>query len=264
METFDFGRSFLTFRIDFEVHKAITLSHQPPTTLNNARIQLECCCVLTELSSGKAEEYVLGASCKTEVVGAAADLWLLPNADFCPVASLEEFLIIKSWQKREMGVMRNPPSLGVQPERQSGLVKEAWSGFRIDLKRVEGRELATIEDIMAATFDNVPMVSRTEFEEGGYHVRIDHPVKTFNVSERENVYQTDTGPIILPDLSPERRAQTSRLVECFDLAYSAFNAPGWAEFIVNVPTPLAEGIAVNHYAQPRRIDNARNTLLALP
>lgn len=262
METFDFGRSFLTFRIDFEIHKPITLSHKPPTTLNNARIQLESCCVLTELASGAKTEYVLGASCKTEQVGAAADLWLLPNADFCPVASLEEFLIIKSWQKKNMSVMRNPPSLGLQPERQSGLVKDAWSGFRIDLKRVEGRALGTIEEIIAATFDNMPMVSRTEFEQGGYHVCIDHPVKTFNVSERENVYQTDTGPLILPDLSPERRAQTTRLVECFDLAFSAFNAPDWAEFIINVPTPVGEGVEVNHYAQPRRIDNARNTLIA--
>ena len=75
------------------------------------------------------------------------------------------------------------------------------------------------------------------------------------------VFQTDTGPIIVPDFSPEREVE--RLVERFDLAYSAFDAPDWVDFIINVPTPLAEGISVNHYAKPRRIDNVRNSVIAL-
>ena len=79
---------------------------------------------------------------------------------------------------------------------------------------------------------------------------------------REQVFQTDTGPILLPDFSTDREIE--RFIERFDLAYSAFNNPDWAEFIVNVPTQLYEEISVNHYSQPRRAENTRNSVIALP
>ena len=262
MLTFDFSRSFLTFQMDLQKQPMITLSHKPPTTLNNARIQLEARCLLTEIRSGKSKEYVLGASCKTERVGADCEIWTIPNADFCPVVSQDEFLTIKSWQKRDMGVRLQPPSHGRQPERQSGSTRDAWANLRIDLFPVEGEVLDSFEAINTATLSNRRLVSRIEYEDGGYHVCIDHPVKTMNVSDRERVYQTDTGPILLPDFSPERN--TRMLIEHFDLAFAAVNAPDWAEFVINVPTSLTPDISVNHYSQTRRIENTRNTYIALP
>lgn len=98
------------------------------------------------------------------------------------------------------------------------------------------------------------------YEDGEWEVTIDHPAKTLNYSERDNVYQTDTGPILLPDLSAERLGGGRRLVECFDLAYAAFNSVGWAEFIINVPTPVGDGISVNHYSKTRRIEPVTNSL----
>jgi hypothetical protein len=261
MQTIDFSRSFLTFRMDLLAQPLITLSNQPPTTLNNARIQLECRTRLTELSSGTHTDYVLGASCKTELVGAERDLWVQPNADFCPAASLDEFLIFKSWQKIGMNVPRYPASLGFQGERQSGLVSEAWAAFRIDVYETEGRVLTSTEQMIEATYANLPLVARTEYDDGDYLVCIEHPIKTFNVSEREMVFQTDTGPILVPDFSPERKVE--RLVERFDLAYAAFNAPDWVEFVVNVPTALSENISVNHYAKARRLDGVRNSVIVL-
>lgn len=262
MQTFDFSRSFLTFQMDLQKQPMITLSHKPPTTLNNARIQLEASCELTSLKSGQGVLFVLGASCKTERVGAERDIWITPNADFCPVVSQDEFLTIKSWQKRDMGVRLQPPAQGFQPERQSGSTREAWSELRINPFPVEGEVLDAFDAINEATLGNRRLVSRIEYEDGGYHVRIDHPVKTINVSDRERVYQTDTGPILLPDFSLERK--TELLIEHFDLAFVAVNARDWAEFIVNVPTPLSEEISVNHYSQVRRIENTKNTFIALP
>ena len=32
---------------------------------------------------------------------------------------------------------------------------------------------------------------------------VEYPVKTMNANERDMVYQTDTGPVLLPDLSAE-------------------------------------------------------------
>lgn len=261
MKTYDFSRSYLRFRVDLQNQPAITLSHEMPTTVNNVRINIESCCAITIQDTGETRVFALGASCKTERVGSTSDLWLLPNADFCLVASEEEFLIIKSWERKDMGVLRNPPSLGMQPERQIGLVKDAWTDFRIQLCAVEGGQLDKFEDIMASIRTDNPIVSHTEYSDGNYHVVITHPVKTINYSERENVFQTDTGPIILPDLSPARLRQERALVGCFDLAYSALNAAHWAEFIVNVPTPLSRQISVNHYSHVRRIENTNNALL---
>lgn len=261
MQTIDFSRSYLRFYIDFKKFPAITLSHNPPTTQNEVRISAECRCRLTNRKTGVDSTYVLGASCKTERVGAERDLWLLPNADFCLTASTEEFLIVKNWQKKDMGVMRVPASLGVQPERQVGLVKEAWTRFSIDVKEVEARECKNVDEIVAATRGIQPMVSRTEFTQGDWTVVIEHPVKTMNISDREGVFQTDTGPILLPDLSPERLKREEKLVGCFDLAFSALNAPGFAEFIVLAPTKLSDSISVNHYSVPKRIDGTKNSII---
>jgi len=264
MKTFDFSRSYFRFRVDLAQQPMITLSHKMPTTVNNVRINLECRCAITPTSGpekGKTTVYVLGASCKTERVGAPDHLWLEPNADFAPILSTEDFLLIKSWQKNDMGVMRNPASLGVQPERQIGKVKEAWVGVSIELPEVGGVELKDINAIIEGIRGTNYLVSHTEYEQNGYHVAIDHPVKTINYSERENVFQTDTGPILLPDLSPERSKPGDPFIGRFDLAFSAFNAPTFAEFIVNKPTPLAPGLSVNHYSKPVRIDGCKNMLI---
>ena len=48
MNTFDFNRSFFTFRIDTLVKPPLAVTHKPPFSLNNARIPIECRCVVTE------------------------------------------------------------------------------------------------------------------------------------------------------------------------------------------------------------------------
>ena len=261
MKACDFSRSFLTFRIDLKEQQPTTLSHKSPTTLNNARISLECICNLENSKTGESFRYVLGASCKTERVGVPKDIWLKPVADFCVITSDEEFMILKSWQRNDMKVMRHPESLGAQPERQAGLTKEAWTSLKIKVSETEAAVLNSVDEIIDATFEGMPLVSRMEYDDSSYHVRIENPVKTFNVNEREKIYQTDTGPVLLPDFS--RLSGESRLVEVFDLAFSAFNCPQWAEFVVNVPTAIAEGVSANTYSKTRRIENMKNTIVML-
>jgi len=263
MQTYDFSRSYFRFRIDLAAQPMVTLSHKPPTTVNNVRINLDCRIALTDRRAGTTQVFGLGVSCKTERVGAERDLWLLPNADFKPVVGEEDFLIIKSWQKKNMGVMRHPASLGPQPERQVGLVKEAWVNASVTFREVPGRVLGDVNAIIEGIRSERPLVCRSAYSApgGDYDVVIDHPVKTINFSEREGVYQTDTGPILLPDLSPERLGREEKLIGCLDLAYSALNASSWAEFIVNAPTQLAPDISVNHYAQPRRIEGMVNQII---
>ena len=260
MHVIDFSRSYLRFRLDRESLPPNTVSHAMPTSINNVRIAVDCRCELIDRSSGHSTVFVLGAPCKTERVGVGRDCWTMPNADFCLVMSSEEFLIIKSWAHKGIQIMRYPESLGVQPERQSGLCRDVWPEFSVQLSPVSGRPLESIKEIVVASCGDRTIVARTEYDDGDYHVRIDYPVKSMNYSEREGMYQTDTGPILLPDLSAKRLSQCTRLIECCDLAFVAFNTAGWSEFIVNAPTPVADGVSVNHYSEPRRIEPIRNSL----
>lgn len=263
MKIVDFAHSYLRFCVDSHVQPTITVTHLAPTTQNNVRISIECRCELTHRVTGETCAYVLGASCKTERVGAAENLWLLPNADFCMVASRDVFLIVKQWASRGRSGQKHPQALGTPQERQLGRTYDGFANFRLDVREVRGRELTTVDEIIAVTQSDAPLVSRTEYEEGNYRVMIEHPVKTMNFSHRENVYQTDTGPVLLPDLSAERIERVSNMIECFDLAYSAFNTVDWVEFIVNSPTRVADEVEVDHYSIPRRIAPVQNRLFSV-
>ncbi len=263
MNIYDYSRSTLTFRIDTTAQKPITVSHKPPYSLNNARITVECCCEVTDKKNNSNIMYVLGADCKTERIGVKADIWTEPNAGFRLLAGGDEMLIIKNWAHRGIKVMLHPESLGAQPLRQSNLIKNAWSDFHLDLHTTSGKVLDSAESIVRATLENHQLLAQRDYDDGDFHVCIQHPVKTMNANERDNVYQTDTGPIILPDFSPKRLDQAERRIEIFDLAYSAFNCPQWAEFVICVPTPAAEQISVDHYSKFRRIDNTDNAIIQI-
>lgn len=259
MQIPDLQRSFLTFRIDLEKQPAITVSHKSPYSLNNARIQLESRCRISDRSTGSATDYVLGAACKTERVGVERDIWTDPNADFNPIFSQDTFLSIKSWDRNNKGVLLYPPTLGPQPERQLGHVAEAFDRVTLNIRLTEAEILTTPKHIIQATLDDELLAARIEFSAlDRYDVTLDFPIKTMNASERELIYQTDTGPIILPDFS----VAFDDIRETFRLAYVALNCPDWAEFILQVPTPLTPDISVNHYSRPLRLDT-NNTVFRI-
>ncbi len=252
----NFAASFLTFRIDWNRKPSLTSSHKPPFTLNNARIQIESTCQITDRVTGATENYVLGASCKTEYVGVDRDLWTEPNADFCIILSTESFLILKSWDRNNKDVMRYPATLGEQPERQSGRVTDTYEHVLINLRTAPAQRLESAQAIIRATLADGILVGRCAFTlHDRYDVEIDFPIKTINANEREWIYQTDTGPILFPDLS----VNPDNLIDSFCLAYVAFNQLDWAEFILQVPTPLSEDISVNHYSQVIQM-NSQNSI----
>ena len=256
MKTIDFSRSFLTFRIDTEKKPPLTASHQPPFSLNNARIQIECRCQVTEKESGQAQTFVLGASCKTERVGVERDIWTEPNADFVPILSESRFLHLKTYARAGVDVELYPPGSGKQTDRQSGLIADAFDNIRIDVTQCAGTELKSPEEIVTATLANHPLVARTSIETDRYQAVIEYPVKTMNANERDMIYQTDTGPILLPGFSSEPEQMQDNL----QLAFSAFNCPEWIEVLVRTETAIEEGVKVYHYSQPVRFD-ADNTVI---
>lgn len=257
MTTIDFARSFLTFRIDTLAKPPQTVSHKPPYTLNNARIQLDCVCAITEKRTDVAQRFVLGVSCKTERVGVSSDIWTVPNADFVPIVSVDRFLNIKTYAW--IGQEQTVTLYGVgkpQPDRQVGDTATAFDKLQIRVEECPGHWLETPQAIIAATYAHHPLTAVTEYESDRYRVVLTYPVKTFNVNERDNVYQTDTGPILFPDLA---RAPGD-LIAGFDLAFSAFNGPDWIELLVRTATETPGGKPVYHYTKPVRIDGVRNRL----
>ena len=255
MEVVDFSRSFLLFRTDLQKKPSQTASHKAPFSLNNARVVLDCVCRIED-RDGYIEEFALGASCKTEQVGAEKDIWLEPNGDFKPIYGRERFLILKAFDVAGKTVQLYPPSQGEQPERQVGVRDEAFDDSRVDILRTEGQVLKSPEEVVNAVLANEPLVATTQLSNSRYEVTLEYPVKTINANERDWVYQTDTGPVLLPnlELDPEE------LITGMELAYSAFNCPRWTEFIVRVPTPIAEGMSVHHYSKPVRWD-AHNRII---
>lgn len=256
----DFSRSFLTFRIDTLKKPPQTVSHPPPYSLNNARIQLDCVCDIVDRGSQERQRFVLGASCKTERVGVEREIWTTPNADFVPIISAEQFLNIKTYafigQERDVSLFGlNRP----QPDRQTGSTAEAFDRLTIHVREDACDPLDSPNEIIAATYAYRPLVARTEYASDRYEVRIEYPIKTFNVNERDDVYQTDTGPILFPDVT----LPPHELITGFQLAFAAFNSPRWIELIVREPTSAPHGVQVHHYSRPFRLDSVSNQIFAL-
>ncbi len=200
MKVLEFARSTMTFRIDLDRYPARTLSHRPPYALNNARVQLDCVCRITERATGRVHTIALGASCKTEQVGATADLWLLPNGDFVPLLSDDEFMQIKTFARAGMMAQLHPPGSGVQSDRQRSPIDGTFDRAHLDLVERVAELLDGPEAIVQAVLGNEPIVGIHRIASERYEAEIQYPVKTINANERDTIYQTDTGPILFPDL----------------------------------------------------------------
>jgi hypothetical protein len=260
LKVLDFARSTMTFRIDLDRMHPRTLSHQPPFALNNARIQFDCVSRITERVTGRVHTIWLGVSCKTEQVGATGDLWLLPNGDFIPLFSNDEFMQIKTFARAGMVAQLHPPGSGAQSDRLRRPIEGTFDRVHLDLVERDGERLDDAKAIVDAVLANDVLVGIHRFGSDRYDVEIEYPVKTINANERDWVYQTDTGPILFPNLDCE----PDELLAGVELAFSAMNTPAWAEFIVRVRTPIADEVEVYHYSKPVRLDEISNELYRIP
>jgi hypothetical protein len=259
LQVLDYARSSLIFRIDTLVKPPITASHKPPFSLNNARILLESTCWITDERDGRTRRFVHGASCKTERVGVTGDIWMRPNADFIPIASEERILVLKTYARQGASIPLWPEGRGQQNEVQQESIADAYAAFSVDLTEVEATPLPDAQAIVNAVLAAERLVARTTLRQGPYTAVIEYPVKTINANERDWIYQTDTGPHLLPDLS----RSADDLLSGMRLAFSAFNVPEWIEFIVRVPTRVTDDVLVWHYSEPLRAD-VRNEMFRIP
>ncbi len=83
-----------------------------------------------------------------------------------------------------------------------------------------------------------------------------------NANEEKGLYQVDTGPVLFPDLT----RRYDRKVEALRLAFVAFNATGFADFVIEQLTPIVqegrEVCKVYHYSGIVSLP-ARNTVFVV-
>jgi len=149
-----------------------------------------------------------------------------------------------------------PPGSGDQSDRLAAPIAGTFDRVTLDLVDREADALESSQSIVDAALANDVIVGVHRFETPRYRVEIEYPVKTINANERDVVYQTDTGPILFPDLE----CSPDELLSRVELAFTASNAPDWAEFIVRVRTPIADEIAVYHYSKAVHLDGIVNQL----
>jgi hypothetical protein len=228
--------------------------------MKNARIQIDGVCRVTERAGGRVHTFVLGGDCKTERVGAAADLFLEPNADFIPLFSDDAFMHIKTFARAGTHAQAYPPGSGEQSDRLTAKLTETFVDAHLDLVEREGELLADGAAIVESILANDVIVGIHRLQTDRYDVEIEYPVKTINANERDIVYQTDTGPILWPDLDRD----PADLLTGLELAFTAANAPDWAQIIVRGRTSIADGVEVYHYANSIRVEAIANEFYRLP
>lgn len=222
--------------------------------MNSVRMWIESRTVITDTKTGKTIEYFQGGACKSEDTFATKNLFYKDNYDFTPIFGDGKVLVFRRHVNERKGY-RSIKTMG-----------NMWGSdpiIRLPAAPVI-TELDTWEKISKATESGVPIVTQTVItnEQTGMSAMIECPCKTININRSKKLYQTDTGPVVLPDLTQKY----DELMDSLRLAYIAFNAPDFADFVVEVATPVMEGgkqvASVYHFSELLSF-TARNKLFAL-
>lgn len=214
----DYGRSFLSGVAEF----------------NRVRFWVESRTRVIDDRTGRHEDYLQCGACKSEDTFAKANLFYKDNYDFTPVFGPES------------GVIFRRRSAATPNYREVKETEAMWGGQKFALREAKAVELKTTAEIRRATHGALPLIARTEIanKETGLRAILEFPVKTMNIHDPKDLYQVDTGPVAFPDLS--RRG--GPVAETISLAFVAFNAPHFADFILEADTPVG-GARVMHYSR---------------
>jgi hypothetical protein len=220
---------------------------------NSVRFWVESRTRIIDDDNGSAIDFYQCASCKSENTFGETDLFYANNYDFLPIWGGGKWLIFR----RTLG-LSDRYRMVTEPEK-------VWGVPELSLREArKAAALDTWEAVRDATAAAVPIVSQTEIANPDTHLHaiIECPVKTMNISHDKKMYQVDTGPLGFPDLTK----RYDPLIDSLRLAFVAFNAPHFADFVVEQEAEVASeggGTAkVYHYTKPFSL-SAKNILLAL-
>lgn len=207
--------------------------------VNSVRFWVESRTRVLDDTAGTVTDYWQCGSCKSEFTFAEKDLFMPDNYDFLPILGGGSWL-----------VFRRLPTLSDR-YRQVQPFDKMWGEPVMKLKEVPDPVLLeTWEEIRDATAAALPIVTQTEIanEETGLRAIIECPCKTMNISIEKQMYQVDTGPVVFPDLTKRYDSQ----MDCLSLAFIAFNAAHFADFVVEQPVKVGESEEAQtyHYTNP--------------
>jgi hypothetical protein len=234
-EAVDYGRSFINTKARW----------------NSPRFWIESRLRITDPATKTPREYFQGGLCKSEFTFPARGMFQPDNYDFLPVFSQVDCVVFRR-HITERGNYRE-----VKP------IAQAWGGTEMAVRHFRGRMLRNVEEISRAMASGKQLVGQTEIrdEKSGRVAVIEFPIKTINWQRDTGDWQVDTGPVLLPDLTVPPDQWSAKL----RLAFVAFNAPDWAEFLVDEPTPVRENqkevAKVYHYMR-QVVGPVRNVILA--
>lgn len=235
LECLDYGLSFVCNKASF----------------NAVRFWIESKTTLIDQHSGTAQLFYQCGSCKSENTFGKENLFYEDNYDFLPILGGKDWLLFRRHNR--------------VTDRYREIKPSVWGEYTLKLRYGKNVTLLeTFEQIRDLTAAGNPIVAQTEIEnqETGLKAILEYPVKTMNISAELSMYQVDTGPVALPDL----RQRYDHPMESLNLAYVAFNAEHFADFVVEQPTPVMEEdqevAKVYHYSNPSSLP-ARNRLYAL-
>lgn len=237
MAPLDYGHSFVCNTAEF----------------NAVRFWVESRTRIIDDATQTATDYYQCGACKSEHTFAEQNLFQEENYDFLPILGGGYWLVFR----RTAGLS--------DTYRTTYRDEDLWGAPTLKLRTPPKASLLNNwEEIRDATAAALPIVTQTEIADpdSGLRAIIECPSKTMNVSIEKGLYQVDTGPVAYPDLSKRHDPG----VACFSLAFLAFNAPDFADFIVEQPTPVVTGDAsapsTYHYTKPfSRV--AKNRVYAL-
>jgi len=220
---------------------------------NAPRFWVESRCRLINEGDGTFTDYYQCGSCKSERTFAENDLFSSPNYDFLPVFGEDHTAIFRRH------------AYHTENYAQYWETKDAWGGALFEIQEAHPVQILDNNDkILLATRKCLPIVTQTEIwdEKAQMRAIIECPVKTMNMDEQRRIYQVDTGPVLFPDFSKPY----DRKIESLSLAFVAFNAPNFADFVIEEPTAIIEDgkeVAwVYHYSGIHSLE-AKNSLFCV-
>ncbi|MCX7705541.1 MAG: hypothetical protein N2115_04705 [bacterium] len=180
------------------------------------------------------------ASCKSEHTFAKENLFHENNYNFLPVfVGKNKIVIFRSyvpWDENYVCVVD-----------ENGTTWEIWGKPQFLLRELKNMVLLeTPEDIITATHKGLPIIGRTKItdESSGLSATIEYPIKTMNTNVEKKIYQVDTGPLLFPHF----KKGIDDLKEFISIAYIAFNAEHFADFIIEKQTYLTDNISIPHFS----------------
>ena len=226
-----------------------------------SRIALEAACTLVD-ESGAEDTFYLIAPCRAEHTHSDGQLIVMPNYDFRGIFGQREYRILRTHWVSEPDYLddKGLDTTGGRVLDEAGLHGGKWDEVRLDVRRFDdSAELSGSQEVVDATLDNRPLVSRTELEDerSGVRAVLEYPVKTMNVMKSPVRFQIDTGPIIVPDFASAADLAVAR----FDLAHVVYNLFDRGELILRKPVAVGKGCTVTDYSH--RVEYiGRNSVLA--